>query len=125
MASNSGCESPAVVTVVDRLQRQESSGGVKIFGLSPVSEIAVNLQEATLDTPKGPTRRVTGGRALGKVIPSIFRSQLEAAEPVHNGSNAAAAASDNDDDDETDSDGDSGGFSDQQVEPDSKDDDKR
>lgn len=67
MASISGCESPpAVVTVVDRLQRQESSGGVKIFGLSPVSEIAVNLQEATLDTPKGPTRRVTGGRALGK-----------------------------------------------------------
>lgn len=66
MASNSGCETPAVVTVVDRLQRQESSGGVKIFGLSPVSEIAVNLQEATLDTPKGPTRRVTGGRALGK-----------------------------------------------------------
>ncbi|XP_039436588.1 M-phase inducer phosphatase-like isoform X1 [Culex pipiens pallens] len=123
MASNSGCESPAVVTVVDRLQRQESSGGVKIFGLSPVSEIAVNLQEATLDTPKGPTRRVMGGRALGKVIPSIFRSQLEAAEPVHNGSNTAAAG-DNDDDDETDSDGDSGGFSDQQVEPDSKDDDK-
>lgn len=80
MASNSGCESPAVVTVVDRLQRQESSGGVKIFGLSPVSEIAVNLQEATLDTPKGPTRRVTGGRALGKgefesvLIVGSFRS---------------------------------------------------
>lgn len=86
-ASVGGFESPAVVAVIDRLQRQESSGGVKIFGLSPVSEIAVNLQDATLDTPKGP-RKATSGRALGKAIPSGFRSQLEAADA--NGSRDAA-----------------------------------
>lgn len=120
-------ESPAVASVIGRLQRQDSSGGEgKIFGLSPVSEIVVTLQDASLDTPTGTPRRLTAsGRVVRKVIPSGFRSQLEAAD-INAGSKATGdepptvvdSNGDRDDSDDDDDDGDSGGgfSSDQQVE---------
>lgn len=130
-ASESGrsLESPAVAAVIGRFQRQDSSGGGgKIFGLSPVSEIVVNLQEASLDTPTGTPRRLTtGGRAVRKVIPSGFRSQLEAV--VGNASSKAGdqRPSSVDSNGDFDDSGEEDDFSDQQAEldnPDSKDDDK-
>nr|XP_029716133.1 uncharacterized protein LOC115259565 isoform X2 [Aedes albopictus] len=81
-------ESPVVVVVASdssaavnqpifRLQRCTTG-----LGLSPMSEIALNLKDTSLDTPK--TGRVSGGggreRSLGKAISSDFKSLLEAGE---------------------------------------------
>lgn len=81
-----GEEVAGVNQQVFRLQR--CSTGV---GLSPMSEIALNLKDTSLDTPK--TGRVSSGvgaggreRSLGKAISSDFKSMLEAGENSGSGS---------------------------------------
>ncbi|XP_021694300.1 uncharacterized protein LOC110674320 [Aedes aegypti] len=81
-----GEEVAGVNQQVFRLQR--CSTGV---GLSPMSEIALNLKDTSLDTPK--TGRVSSGvgaggreRSLGKAISSDFKSMLEAGENSGGGS---------------------------------------
>ncbi|XP_065087398.1 uncharacterized protein LOC135709122 [Ochlerotatus camptorhynchus] len=66
----------AVNQQVMRLQKCSAAG------LSPVSEIAFNLKDTSLDTPKTGRAVVGGGRerSLGKAISSDFKSMLEAGE---------------------------------------------
>nr|XP_029716132.1 uncharacterized protein LOC115259565 isoform X1 [Aedes albopictus] len=82
VASDDASSAAAVNQSIFRLQRCSTG-----LGLSPMSEIALNLKDTSLDTPKSGRVGAGGGgggagreRSLGKAISSDFKSLLEAGE---------------------------------------------
>ncbi|XP_055585470.1 M-phase inducer phosphatase 2-like [Uranotaenia lowii] len=73
----SSVETPKLVVGLNRSRHQSLSrvqkSSAKVFGLSPVSEIAVNLKDATLDTPKS---RREGERGKTKGISTGLKTLL-------------------------------------------------